>query len=275
MNINAKISLFANYWDVTPEYELSIYQFYENIIDSDYLEEVAQVRNGNKWVKKKLPGVTISGTFTTRDTKIPLEEKLIKHSGFICIDIDDDHNPNIEDWEGLRDTLGSWEEVLISALSVSAKGVFLVIPLAYPHKHKAQYLALEKDFKAFGLVTDKQTKDVTRLRGITSDPKAVWNPTAKPYQKYIIEPKTSHSKPKASPEISKLIGWTERNHGMFTVGNRNNYITQLAGACHRLGISQLEVESHLKQYQQSGFSEREILATIRSTYANKQYSPIT
>jgi len=269
MNINAKISLFRNYWDVTPAFELSIYQFYENVVYSDYVNEVNEVRKGNKAVKKQLPGVTISGTFTKRNN-----DSLIKHSGFIAIDIDGADNPNISDWEGLRDTLGTWNEVLISALSVSGKGLFLVIPIAYPHKHREQYLALEKDFSEFGLVTDKQCKDVSRLRGITSDPKAIWNEEAQPYQKLIVEPKNHHyNNVKISPELSKLVAWVERKYGLFTKGNRNNFITQLAGAAHRLGISQHEVENHCIGYKQSDFSERGIIATVRCIYSNKRYSP--
>lgn len=270
MNINAKISLFKNYWDVTPVCELSIYQFYENVVYSDYVKEVNEVCNGNKSVKKQLPGVTVSGTFSKRNN-----DSLIKHSGFICIDVDQGGNPTVNDWEAMRDTLGTWNEVLMAALSVSGKGLFLVVPLAYPHRHREQYLALEKDFAAFGIVTDTKCKDVSRLRGITSDPKAVWNKEAQPYQKLIIEPKNhQHSSVKASPELSKLVAWVERKQGSFTKGNRNNFITQLAGACHRLGISQHEVEAHCIGYKQSDFSERGIIATVRSIYSNKRYSPI-
>lgn len=269
MNINANISLFRSYMDPVPVLELSIYQFFQNVVACDYCEEVAQVRAGRLELKKRLPGVTVSGTFTRRNN-----ESLIKHSGFIALDIDGKDNPTVTDWQGLRDTLGTWHEVLMAALSVSGKGLFLIIPLAYPHNHREQYLALEKDFAAFGLVTDRQCKDVSRLRGISSDAQATWNPQAKPYKKQIIEPKPYHGKPKASPELSKLVEWVERTHGGFTEGNRNNFITHLAGAAHRFGVSQAEVESHLLGYQQGGFTEREILATIRTIYNNKRWESV-
>jgi hypothetical protein len=266
MNTQAKISLFRSYTDATPVCELTIFQFYENVVDCDYWEEVAQVRAGDKSVKKQLPGVTISGTFTNRGNSF-----LKRHSGFIAIDLDASDNPNITDWAVLRDTLGAWDDVLMAALSVSGRGVFLIIPIAYPSRHREHYKALEKDFKELGLVTDKQCKDLSRLRGISSDPQATWNPKAKPYQKVIIEQHTHHTTPTTAPELQKLIGWCERKHGSFIRGNRNNFITQLAGACHRLGISQSEVENHLKGYSQGDFSENSINATIRSIYNNKQW----
>ncbi|MDD4384559.1 MAG: BT4734/BF3469 family protein [Bacteroidales bacterium] len=189
MNINANISVFHHYGNPTPAVEISIADFCGNIQQSDFVNEIAAIRaepekKKRDKMKGTLPAVSISGTFSKRASQC-----LIKHSGFIAIDIDAGKNPTISDWEGLRDNLGSWNEVLLSALSVSSLGVFLIIPLAYPHKHLQQFLALEKDFKALGITIDDSCKDVSRLRGISSDPQATWNDKAQPYKKLIKEPK--------------------------------------------------------------------------------------
>ncbi|MBN1989916.1 MAG: primase C-terminal domain-containing protein [Bacteroidales bacterium] len=268
MNLKSKISLFRNYIDPTPVMGITVYQFYENIIYCDYEDEITQIRAGNKTLKKQLPGVTISGLFTKRGNS-----NLIKHSGFIAIDIDAKDNPTINDWDNLRDTIGTWNEVLMASLSVSGKGLFLVMPLFYPHKHKEQFMAIEKDFAAMNLIVDPSCKDISRLRGISSDPKATWNSNAQPYKKLLIESKTATPVNNVvTPDVAKLISWTESKVGLFAKGNRNRFITQLAGAAHRLGIPQHEVENQLKQYSQNDFTEREILSTIKSIYANKSFA---
>jgi len=271
MNINAKISVFRNYLNTVPALNISIFQFYENIVCCDYVNEVNKVRSitdkkQRDAIKSTLPAFTISGTFTQRGN-----DYLIQHSGFIAIDIDANDNPNITDWAGLRDTLGTWNEILMAALSVSGRGVFCIIPLSYPHKHKAQFEALEKDFAALGLVIDKACKDVSRLRSITNDPQATWNPQAQPYKKVIIEQEIKHTQSKESPELTKLIDWVERKHGSFTKGNRNNFVTQLAGSAHRFNISQSEVEQYCKGLTQTDFTEREILSTIKTIYSNSHW----
>jgi len=274
MNTQAKISLFKNYREVKPAGEISVFQFYENIVNSDYQKEITELRAINEKslrdaIKATLPACTISGTFSQRNS-----QSLIQHSGFICIDIDGKDNPTLTNWKGLRDTLGTWEEVVSAALSVSGRGLFLIIAIAYPWKHREQFLALEKDFRNIGLVIDKQCKDVSRLRVVTSDPQATWNPTAKPYRKVIIEKPAPTYTGKTSPELGKLIEWTERKHGAFVKGNRNNFITQLAGACHRFGISKSEVKNYCRGLVQSDFLEGAIIKTINSIYSNQHYNSI-
>ena len=271
MNINANISVFRSVTDATPAGSISVGNFCGNVQRCDYSTEIAAIRaEPDKWqrnqLKKQLPCVTISGTFTQRGNQF-----LIQHSGFIALDFDASDNPTVTDWPTFRDTLGTWSEVLFSALSVSGRGVFCVIPIAYPQNHKQQYLALEADFKTMGIVTDPICKDVARLRILSSDPGAIWNPDAQPYRKVIIEQPKQHSTAKAAPELNKLVQWVERKHGIFTPGNRNNFITQLAGACHRLEIEQREVENYCRQLAQSDFSENSILKTINSIYRNTQW----
>lgn len=269
MNINAKISLFKSVTDATPSFEISIYQFIENVIQCDYIKKIETIRvEPNKAkrnnLKKMLPCATISGTFSKRSSL-----NLKKHSGFICIDIDASENPTITDWQALRNSLATWTIVLFSALSVSGKGVFLIVPIAKPEKHTQHFLALETQFKEYGIIIDKQCKDVSRLRLISNDPQAVLNTQAEPYRRIIeIKQPQPFKNYKATPEIHSLIQWVERTHGTFNKGNRNNYITQLAGACHRLNIPQIKVETHCAQLKQTDFTEREIFSIIKSIYRN-------
>lgn len=228
MNINAKISVFRDYRTTIPTLDITIFQLYENVKYCDYANEVEAIRaetdkKKRDKIKATLPAVSISGTFSKRANQC-----MIKHSGFICIDIDKNDNPSITDWAGLRDTLGTWREVVMAALSVSGLGVFLIIPLAYPEKHLTQFFALEKDFKKLGITIDKSCKEVSRLRGISSDQQATWNDKAQPYKKLANEPKMPKqrgAKYTASEDgdLDKLVGLLNKTSTDITANYRNWY----------------------------------------------------
>jgi|WetSurSiteA1Bulk_404760.scaffolds.fasta_scaffold06215_4 hypothetical protein len=187
MNELAKISFYKDCFSPVPGSHILLSDFYNSVINGDYATEIFTIRsNPDKAaeLKKKLPGVTISGTFSHRE-----EKSLILHSGRICIDIDAKMNPTITDWELLRDTLGTWESVEFVALSSSGKGVFVVIVIRYPEKHLQHFLALERTFKKYGLIVDPNCKDVSRLRFMTDDKGAVINKNVTEYRILYEEPK--------------------------------------------------------------------------------------
>lgn len=192
MNTNAKISLFKPFEKGKPQIpvcEMTIHQFYENSIDSDYIDEIAALRaeqdeDRRTNLKRKLPAVTISGTFSRA-----FNRDIVEHSGFICLDFDGKHNPSVKSWEGLRNEMGKVPQVLLAALSVSGKGVLAIVPISNPERHISHFKSLERDFLQMGLVVDTACKNVSRLRYITSDPQAYWNPKAKVYTKLFEEPK--------------------------------------------------------------------------------------
>ena len=183
----ANISLFSNLTNPEPVSNIPIHTFYENVINGEYKYEVEAIRsttdlNKIKVLKSKLPAVTISGTFKIRKT-----EELIAHSKRICIDIDGKQNPSIKNWADLRTTLGSWKEVEFSALSVSGKGVFVVIPISAPKKHLEHFFALERAFKCHGIIIDSSCKDIPRLRFLSSDSGAIFNSDATPFKSFYNE----------------------------------------------------------------------------------------
>ena len=189
MNSLSKISLFANYFEIIPKKEETIQNFCLNIIDGDFKEEIEALRkNEDKEIRDKikatLPAVTISGVFSSRSN-----EALIHHSGFICLDFDMKGNPEINDWPALRNSLSDIENIYFASLSVSGKGIFLIIPILKPDQHREHFIALEKDFKNhLGLTIDKACKDISRLRGISYDPEAIINESAEPYRRIYEKP---------------------------------------------------------------------------------------
>lgn len=269
MNVNNQISLFRSYYDTTPWASISILDFASNVIICDYEAEITELRKAEDKetrdeIKAKLPAVTVSGVFSERKN-----DGLIKHSGFICVDFDEKKNPHVSDWTEARDNIGSLAEVLFCALSVSARGCFAIIPVAYPDKHVAHFKALQKIFSDIGYVCDP-TSDVSRLRGISSDRGATWNENARTFYRIHSPIKTKTTKThsiEVSPSVAGLVKWTERKGYTFTPGSRHDFVKTLVGACHRLGISEGEVERELMRYVESDFSEKEITAIIHGMYA--------
>lgn len=185
-NTVSKISIFRNVKYTKPAGVCTIQDFFVNVINGDMKAEITAIRKEKdiekrKELKKLLPALTISGTFSERK-----KEGLIKHSGFICLDIDGKDNPNVNMNE-MRGILGTWKEILFSSLSASGKGVFVIIPIAYPDKHVAQFKALQQDFKTQGINIDNGCSDVSRLRFMSYDPDAIYNGKAELYNRVFKE----------------------------------------------------------------------------------------
>lgn len=148
-------------------------------------------------IKKTLPCALLSGTFKTRHN-----DALKEHSGYICIDIDGKDNPQIGDYKRLRDELKNIVNVSYSALSVGGKGVFCLIPISNPDKHREHFFALEKCFEELGIVIDKSCKNVGRLRIMSYDPDAYFNENAVPFTE-IAEEAIPMKKPRERPKQAK------------------------------------------------------------------------
>ena len=124
--------------------------------------------------KKLLPAITPSGTFAYRGV-----EGLIQHSGLIQFDIDFHDNQHIANYVSIKEQISNVRNVAYCGLSVSGKGYWGLIPIAYPERHKEHYLAIEKAFKGIGINIDKKCKDISRLRVYSYDPEAYFNHQAK------------------------------------------------------------------------------------------------
>jgi len=107
-------------------------------------------------LKRTLPSVTIAGLFKERD-----KEKLIKHSGFICIDIDSYTD---------KSELAADPYTYALFLSVTGKGL-AVIAKVNPDKHVESYNWLANYYFAkFGITSDPAPKNVASLRFVSYDP---------------------------------------------------------------------------------------------------------
>lgn len=167
------------------------------ILTDKYKTMVEQVRSGKtvedrRDIKKQLsdniPAITISGTFSQRQTKY-LEE----YSRLIAIDIDNKENQEI--MPRVKEILSQLDYVAYCGRSISGDGYFAIIPIENPLHFKQHFYALEEEMATYGIVIDKSCKDITRLRYVSYDENHYYNPNA---NTYYWEKEENKSKPQST-----------------------------------------------------------------------------
>lgn len=124
----------------------------------------AKKRDDYRRMKQQLPGATLSGVFSRRKT-----ECLVRHTGYIAIDIDLGDNQGLSDFSQIEYVLRHRPEVACYLRSCSGTGYFALVRLAYPDRHKEQFAALREEYAAMGIQLDKACSDITRIRFATYD----------------------------------------------------------------------------------------------------------
>lgn len=105
------------------------------------------------------------------------------------MDVDAKDNPSIKDWEKTKQIISDNVNIAYAGLS-SGKGIYILIPVAYPEMHIEHFTALQLYFSAkHGITVDKACKDVCRLRGISYDSNYYINHNAQPIFRCIEQPK--------------------------------------------------------------------------------------
>jgi hypothetical protein len=122
-------------------------------------------------LKRKLPGVLWSGEFKTRRKEVPLDQRLLRHSGILCADLDDIPARLAE----VCSKLASSPYLIAlfrSPTGTGLKALFRVPP--DPTKHRASFEAVRKHVhESTGCEIDPACKDVTRLCFLSYDPEIV------------------------------------------------------------------------------------------------------
>ena len=169
------ISFFPKIFARQPERETTIIEFLNSVKHGTFKHLIEPINNEPNKKKRKtlkentLPYVTISGLYP----EIRNKEGLKKHSGFICLDIDDSADLG-KDWDNVtqdKHTYGAFK-------SASGLGIAVLIKIN-PKKHLESFLSLERYYlEKFQIILDKSCKDVTRPRFVSYDLNAYINPKA-------------------------------------------------------------------------------------------------
>ena len=100
-------------------------------------------------------------------------------------------NPDIHDWEALKRDLASLPFVAYAGISVSGLGVFALIPILDPTKHKEHFDSLDRRFADYGLKLDRAPQNISSKRFVSYDPAPVWNTEAEVYEQLVEAPLNS------------------------------------------------------------------------------------
>ncbi|MGE0560469.1 MAG: DUF3987 domain-containing protein [Flavobacteriales bacterium] len=239
---------------------------------TETLRQTANKEQQNEIKASQLDYVTFSGIFTKR-----ANNGLVQHSSLFCIDLDNLNN--------VEETKSSIIELLppsLMFLSPSGKGLKIVYKININDAtHLVYFKAFEQFFKQqMNVVIDEKCKDIPRACFLCYDSEAYLNNEAEVLDISFID--TFYTEAEKEPQnaptevikeiltehdviIDKLKTWLNSKMS-FVNGNRNQYITQLAGAYNRYGIPQQIAESDLLSYTRSDFKENEIKGTVKSIY---------
>lgn len=193
--LNCEVSAWGSYFETLNPKPVNLLTWLQS---AKYAQQVNAIRQSNSKterdkLKAQLPAITPSGLFSKREAS-----GLLRHSGFIQVDIDFRENCHITNYTGLKAELAKIVNLAYLGLSVSGTGFWGLIPIRYPEKHTAHFLALQQDFKRLGVTLDDKPKNIASLRGYSWDADAHFNHKAEPYSK-LLEPQTGRhrSKPHA------------------------------------------------------------------------------
>ncbi len=163
-------------------------------------------------LKKNLGYYTFSGTFKKRGN-----DYLIKHSGLICIDLDDldivDNDPEKRDPGAvlkIKETLSKDPYVLAMFISPSGNGLKLLVRID-PMKHLESFLGLEKYIReTYSLEIDPSGKDVSRACYQSYDPEVYINDNSKPFtdivdQHYEVDEDTGEVFVRNSGDLEGMV----------------------------------------------------------------------
>ena len=206
--------------------------------------------------KRSMPCYTPSGVFRVRNS-----EGLMQHSGMLCIEWD-----AVADCSELKDLLGSLPFIYYAGLSCSGRGVFALIKIADPTKHRAYFRALADYFDGIGCEVDRCGSDVCRLRVASWDAEPVFNPSSDVWSELprVVAPTYTPRMATATDERLLLAGVDYiTRHGVDITAGRNNWLA--IGSCVKsiLGISGEDVFVALSRYHPK-FREYDARKTYRT-----------
>lgn len=188
--------MMLQYFDVKvsriPKYnaddsEIDNVSLFDALFTTEFKDKVEAIRaepdeGRQKEMKKELPLFFASGEFDSKG-----EDGLIKHSGFICVDIDEKDNRDVKNFGDIKKHIRKISFVAYCGRSVRGKGYFALIPIADPARHRDYFRSLVADFGRCGLTIDKGCGDVCRKRFVSYDPDPYVNTGAEVYDRVLVE----------------------------------------------------------------------------------------
>lgn len=257
------VSIYKNIFDKSSKYTILVTEALNRIkVGKSDKAIIALRQESNKAVqdnlKKQLPSVTFSGTFSARE-----DSRIITYSGFICLDFD---NVDIDTY---KDIFEKWEFTYATWISPRGNGRKVLVKISDGKKHREHFAALKKRYPE----VDEQCVNESRVCYESYDPNIYINENSEVFKeaiKHEVVLKT-HVANDTFEVYKKLNRWLEKKGNIFNSGNRNRYIFILAGGCCRAGLGEDEVSSMLSSdYSGSDFTAKEIANTVKSAFRSNR-----
>jgi hypothetical protein len=211
-------------------------------------------------IKKTLPCVCFSGTFTERK-----DECIEKHSGYIVLDFDNVFNPNEKKIE-----LFKKDYVRAVWISPSGTGVKALVRIAEGKKHREHFQALQDIFPD----VDKSGINESRVCFESYDIDILVKEAVPFTEVKTIERVREKTTLPDDDKFQRILTWVNKSGGFYK-GERNAYIYKLASACCRFGITDNNCLSLIYSYISSGdtdFTKKEIYLTLKSAYKSNHFN---
>lgn len=294
--LDIEVSCFANYNEVKYPKTVNLLAW---LTSTKYKDKVDLIRSlddkkERDAIKSTLPAITPSAILKHRRKEVPLKEKLIRHTGFIQIDIDSSkNNLEISNWNDLKQELSKLPQIAYFGLSVSGKGFWGLIPIPPdPVNHRGYFESLSDIFlKTWGIELDEMPKNIASLRGYSCDLQGHFNHQAnrftalkKPVTVAKIPPKINPT-PTTDGQYQWLESWILSKISEAQPGERHNIrydYSRLAGGYISGGylpasMEQSIIDSYLSQYgneDTKAVQDKEIEA-IRDGIEDGKNTPVT
>lgn len=274
-DMNPQVTAFRSVRDTNTPFYKDVEHILSRIKDGASKELVRRIReeedkDARNELKKKLPAICFSGTFTKRNA-----QSLVKHSGLICLDFDNytERKKMLED----KDTLSKNKYVYSVFISPSGKGLKVLVRIPDdPENHVNYFRSLEQAFAS--PYFDSNVKDIARVCYESYDPLIYVNPNSSIWDT-ISEPEYTEVDSKVdaltiaikdeNKVVEILVKWWQKKYPMVE-GQRNHNVYVLASAMNDFGINRSLCEYVLGQYASADFSVTEIKRTIDSAYARTE-----
>jgi hypothetical protein len=228
-------------------------------------EKDKSIRNS---IKKKLPAICFSGTFSQRS-----DASVIKHSGFICIDFDG----FTDEWAMLNARHKMISDSFSYCVFTSPSGDGLKVIVKIPaeiNNHKNYFSSLEKHYNMSEF--DVTSKNISRICFESYDPDIYVNDNSSVWSTITVEEHQSFDKVTSRQTIKltdnnevirRLNIWWNSKFGLLP-GSRNNNTFVLASAYNEYGIDKFDALSALSDLASEDFPMSEIKVCLDSAYKN-------
>ena len=169
------ITIFKNIFDTSDPMWIDIYAALKRIKDGNKKELILSIRKetekqARNQLKKRLPSICFSGRFSER-----VDSKIIEHSGYICLDIDELTTKQITSNRALIE-----KDTHTFSCFVSPSGNGLKVLLKIPNsieEHKNIFRAIKKYYQdTFDITLDESGVNISRVCYESYDPDLFYNP---------------------------------------------------------------------------------------------------